>query len=458
MENNIVDGAKQELARRNYRDYVEYTHRGHYTHARHTELICDRLERLTYERDQRIVIALPPRHSKSMTISETYPSYYLSKNQNNRVILAAYASTLADGFSRRNRQKIEEFGKTLFNLGLSNEKATANEWELDNKVGGLISAGILGGVTGQGADLLIIDDPVKNMAEALSETYRNKIWNEWEATYSTRLHPGANVIVIMTMWHQDDLANRLLNTGKWESIILPCEATENDLLGREIGEPLWPERGYDHEWMNEKKIEVGSRVWSALFQQNPVPSDGDVFKESWFRFYKQKDLPELKNELQSWDLTFGKSKSSDYVVGQCWGENGANAYLTYQWRDKATFTETKRAIQNVSRDRPRAKTKLIEKKANGDAIIDSLKDEIGGIVPIVPKESKEARAYAITPFCEAGNVWLPDPEEQPWVNDLLSELLAFPNGAHDDQVDTFTQALHRIFLTKTKIKTRKGLY
>lgn len=457
MQAKIVDGARQELARRHYADYVTYTHRGHYQHARHTQLICERLDQLTYQTDQRIVIALPPRHSKSMTITETYPSYYLSKHQDKRVILAAYASSLADGFSRRNRQKIEEFGRTLFDLELSSEKATANEWELDNKIGGLISAGILGGVTGKGADLLIIDDPVKNMAEALSETYRNKVWNEWEATFSTRLHPGANVIVIMTMWHQDDLANRLIKKG-WESIIIPCEAEDGDLLGRKVGEPLWPERGYDRKWINDKKAEVGSRVWNALYQQRPVPSDGDVFKESWFRFYRANDEINPKTELQSWDLAFDGKKTSDYVVGQVWGELGANAYLTYQWRDKATFTQTVKALRLVSDTHPKAKVKLVEKKANGAAVIDSLKDEISGIVDINPTESKIARANAITPFMEAGNVWFPHPDEQPWVNELITELLAFPNGANDDQVDALTQALHRIYLAKKKVKTRRGMF
>lgn len=457
MQTKIADGARQELARRHYADYVSYTHRGNYQHAKHTRLICERLEKLIYQTNQRIVIALPPRHSKSMTITETFPSFYLCKHPEKRVILAAYASTLADGFSRRNRQKIEEFGRTLFNLGLSKEKATENEWEMDNKIGGLISAGMLGGVTGKGADLLIIDDPIKNMAEALSETYRNKVWNEWEATFSTRLHPGANVILIMTMWHQDDLANRFIRKD-WETIIIPCEAEVNDILGREVGEPLWPERGYDKAWIEAKKLEVGSRVWSALYQQKPVPSDGEIFKESWFRFYRRNEEIKVSNKIQSWDLAFEGKKTSDYVVGQVWGEKGVNAYLEYQWRDRASFMETVKAIRTVTNRFPEAKTKLVEKKANGAAVIDSLKDDITGIVDINPKESKIARANAITPFMEAGNVWFPHPDEQPWVNDLIAELLAFPNGANDDQVDALTQALHRIYLSKKKVKTRRGLF
>ena len=183
-----------------------------------------------------------------------------------------------------------------------------------------------------------------------------------------------------------------------------------------------------------------------------------MFKESWFRFFKTTDDITPKSQLQSWDLAFDGKKTSDYVVGQVWGEVGVNSYLNYQWRDKATFTQTVKAIRLVSDSYPNAKVKLVEKKANGAAVIDSLKDDISGIVDINPTESKVARANAITPFMESGNVWFPYPDEQPWVNDLISELLAFPNGANDDQVDALTQALHRIYLAKKKIKARRGLF
>lgn len=202
--------AQKELARRSYHDYVEYVHHGHYQHYPHTQIVCDELQGIAEGKQKFILIEMPPRHGKSMTVTETFPSYYIGRNPDKRVITAAYSDGLATKFGRMNRNKFNEFSHELFDIELSEANAANKDWGVQDRRGGMISTGIGGSITGQGADLMIIDDPIKNMKEASSQLIRDNIWDEWEATLSTRLHDGASVIVIMTRWHEDDLIGRLL--------------------------------------------------------------------------------------------------------------------------------------------------------------------------------------------------------------------------------------------------------
>ncbi|HOO13212.1 MAG TPA: terminase family protein, partial [Bacillota bacterium] len=236
----------------------------------------------------RLMIYLPPRHGKSMTVTETFPSYFIGRKPERRVIETSYGDSLAQRFGKFNRQKVQEYGQELFGISISKEKASMTDWDIAGHRGGMISAGIGAGITGQGADLLLIDDPIKNKEEAESETYRNKVWDEWQNTLRTRLHPGAAVIIILTRWHEDDLAGRLLNpeygeVEDWTILSLPAIAEENDLLGRELGEPLWPEHGYDATWAEATKNAVGSMTWNALYQQRPAPAEGAMIKRHWWK-------------------------------------------------------------------------------------------------------------------------------------------------------------------------------
>ena len=463
----VAKEAKKELARRHFRDYVVHVHRGNYTHFRHTEYICDRLQPIAEGVSKRIIIELPPRHGKSMTVTESFPSYYIAKNPEKRVIAASYSDSLARKFGRLNKQKLNEYGSELFDVQISRVNGANNNWSLDGHRGGMISTGIGGSITGQGADLMIIDDPIKNMKEAQSQLIRDNIWDEWEATLSTRLHDGASVIVIMTRWHEDDLIGRLLvrSPRKWERLRLPAIAEdENDLLGREIGEALCPELGFDEQWAEEKKTEVGSRTWAALYQQRPTPAGGNVFKKEWFKFYVMDQaqkrewglsddvvvLPKIfDKQAQSWDCSFKDSETSDYVVGQVWAKKKTDFFLLDQVHDRLNFPATIKAIKHVTDKWPHARAKYIEDKANGSAVIQTLEHEINGIIPVEPEGGKEARANAVSPFVEAGNVYLPHPNICPWVNDFIEECIAFPNGKNDDQVDGMTQALNKMQTAKS---------
>ncbi len=448
------------LAKVDYEYYLEYVHRGLYKHAKHTKLISNKLKEVEEGKCKRLMIFLPPRHSKSMTVSETFPSYFIGRNLNRRVILVSYGDSLARKFGRANRNKLEEYGEDIFGINLSKDNSSVTNWGIEGHRGGMISAGIGGPITGEGADLLIIDDPIKNRKEADSKTYRDMVWDEWQNTLYTRLQPDGAVIIILTRWHEDDLAGRLLNPDyglveDWEIIRLPAIAEENDLLGREIGEPLWPEYGFDEEWAKITKKAVGSKTWASLYQQRPAPAEGNIVNREWWQFYKE--LPnEFDEVIQSWDCSFKETETGSYVVGQVWGRKGANKYLIDQVRARMDFTKTLRAIRNLSIKYPEARLKLIEDKANGPAIISTLRQEISGIVAVNPRGTKEERAAAISPEIEAGNVYLPSPSIASWVNDYIEEWASFPFGEHDDQVDATSQALDRLSLAPTRTRNYSG--
>ena len=425
-------------------DYLEFVHSGRYFHMAHTKYLSERLQDIADGEQKHLIVEMPPRSGKSITITETFPSYYIGRNPDKRVITAAYSEGLARKFGRLNRNKLMEFGGNIFGVSLSKDNGTATNWGIDNGVGGMLATGVGGSITGEGADCMIIDDPIKNNEEAQSQTMRDKVWDEWETTLSTRLHKGASVIVVMTRWHEDDFVGRLLERSpyEWERIRMPAIAEDDDdLLGREIGASLAPELGYDEEWAELKKKEVGSKTWASLYQQRPSASEGNIFNRNWWQYYES--LPRFFDEqVISWDLTFKDNKDNDYVVGQVWGRKGADYYLIDQVRDKMDFPTTVTAVRNLANKYPRAMAKLIEDKANGPAVIATLKREVNGIIPVNPQGSKVARAQAVTPVIESGNVFLPKHKEFSY--DLIEEAAAFSSGKHDDMVDSMSQALSRL--------------
>jgi len=381
-----------------------------------------------------------------MSVSETFPSWFIGKNPDRRVIEVSYGDALAKRFGRLNRRKIEEFGKALWNIETSHDNASVTDWGIHKKDGGMISAGIGAGISGFGADLLLLDDLIKNKQEADSITYRDMVWGEWQNTLVTRLHPNAAIILILTRWHEDDIAGRILATEaeKWTVVKLPAVAEENDLLGRKLGEPLWPEHGFDLAWAIDKKKEVGTQTWNALYQQRPSPQEGGIYKRQWWKYYTV--LPaDLEEIVLSMDASFkdeaAASGDVDYVALQAWGRIGANKFLLDQIRAKMNYPDTVKAFRNFAYKWQKAKAKLIEDKANGPAIIATLKNEIAGIIAVEPQGSKSARYAASSPQVEAGNVYLPDPAIAPWIHDFVEELADAPNGKYDDQADAAAQAL-----------------
>ena len=249
--------ARRELARRYFAEYLCYVQGPDWKRTRLSEFLAGRVQDFLEQKSGHaydiLVIETPPQHGKSCTITESLPAWYLGCHPERRVILASYDSDFAERFCRRNREKIRDYGPRLFGVGAGGVDR-AQELELSNARGRLISRGIMAGITGNPAELIVIDDPVKNRKEADSSVYRERLWEEWQHSLKSRLAAGGKVILIMTPWHEDDLAARVLRTeDDAELLRLPLEAEEDDPMGRRPGEPLCPELSKDESWLRQFK-------------------------------------------------------------------------------------------------------------------------------------------------------------------------------------------------------------
>ncbi len=448
------------LLQTDYCAYVKHVHEGRWLASRFHRFLCNEVQNFieteTGNPYDILIIHTPPQHGKSETITETLPSWYLGKNPFNRVIEISYSEDFAMLFGRRNKDKIREKGGEIFGVELAKSPNSSTEFELKNNVGGMISRGVLSGVTGRPCNLMIIDDPIKNAQEAFSESYRNSVWNEWTRSFKTRLAPGAKVILIMTRWHEDDLAGRLL--AKEENVRylrIPCEAEKDDPVGRKPGDALCPEIGKGNEWLEPFKRSYittdGTSAWEAMFQGRPTSEEGNMLKREWWAYYDE--LPHIVDWVMSVDAAFKDGKDNDFVAIQVWGKTGADMYLIDAVKKHLNMPDTMREIVRLRSMYPRCVTTLIEDKANGSAIVQMLRRELFGIVPVEPKGGKVARVNAISGAIESGNVHLP--RNKPFTEDFVNECAAFPRGAHDDQVDCMSQALNRMIYAKSEQKPIK---
>lgn len=437
------------------------------------DLIDAALVKLADAVDGRLIITMPPQEGKSSRV-QAFVVWWLKQHPDHRVILASYGDELAVRNGRAIRRRITDHPDVL-DLHIREDNGAVKDWTLRHHEGGVLSVGIGAGVTGRPADVLVIDDPIKNQSEADSEAFRNTVWDWWETVGSARLAPGAPVVLVLTRWHEDDLAGRLLaseNGSEWQVLNIPAEADhdpakgETDPLDRQPGEFMQSARGRTHEQWLRRKREAGSRAWAALYQGRPSRQAGNILKADWWQLYHApmwttlpdgrcvvnipaSDVVEL---VQSWDMAFKDTKGSDYVVGQVWLRVGNRVYLLDQVRGRWDFTETCRQLRALSVKWPQATAKLVEDKANGPAVINALKATVMGLIPVEPEGSKIARVHAVAPLTEAGHVFLPAPATPdgepfaPWQPAFIEEAKGFPNAAHDDQVDCYSQAVHRLLL------------
>jgi len=404
---------------------------------------------------------LIPTHN-SLTITETLPAWYLCRNPDKYAIVLSYGDDLAQKFGRANLAKVKEYGY-MFGVSLNKKKSTPQEFELVKYKGGMISKGFGSGVTGRRANLIVIDDPVKNQKQADSPTYRESIWSEFFSTINSRLSNHGKVIIIMTRWHEDDLAGRILASEELAErttlVNLPCECEDtDDLLGRNIGDPLCPEpEGINKgkEWLDDFKraysSKEGVRSWNALYECRPSAREGNMLKREWWQYYKRSDYDTGKLEfdelIMSVDAAFKDNDDNDYVAIEVWGKKKAAMYLVDVVNEHLNFPDTLRKIRFVRAIYDDITRILIEDKANGSAIISVLKNEIMGIIPVTPDVSKEARVNAISFAVEAGNVYVP--EDRRFTHDFVDQCSKFPNDLHDDMVDSASQALNDLIFRKT---------
>lgn len=438
--------------------------------AKHHELINDALMKVargwvdpeTQRKLDRLMIFMPPGSAKSTYATVTYPSWYMGNNPNKNIICTSYGSALAKKFGRKVRTIARSaLFSALFGCSLVPDNRAVDDWAMTNG-STYMSGGILSGITGNRADGLIIDDPVKGKEDADSPTIREKTWEAYLTDLDTRLKPGGWQVIIQTRWHEDDLSGRILpetydgesgwvqaRDGDWWYVIcLQAQAErDDDPLGRERGEWLWTEYKPASEWERQKR-KVGERNWAALYQQRPKPLEGVIFKRHWPNRYRMGELPPDVYLVQSWDTA---NKPDEVVnapsVCTTWAVSKLGYYLVHVWRDWVDYpTLKKKAVQLFEEFTPT--TVLVEDKASGQSLIQDLRDNT--LVPVVAIEvagDKIFRAEQSTGAWESGLVHLPsdDPAIAPaWLRDFESEIFGFPLSTYKDQVDSVSQAINYI--------------
>ena len=408
--------------------------------AAHHQLIVERLEAVERGEIPRLMISLPPRHGKSLLASQIFPAWYLGRHPDREIIIATYGQDLSDLFGRRVRNMVSDpLHLEIFpEFRLAKDVASMRQF-ITIAGGSYYAVGRGGAITGRGADLLLIDDPLKDQEEARSDVIRRAL-HEWYRTVAyTRLQPGAAIVLISTRWHEDDLAGRLLRQSGgegWDVLSLPAIA-EKDESFRRAGEALWPAR-FPLETLEQTRRAVGGVAWASLYQQRPSAAEGRVFKRQWWPRYVER--PHFKRIVQSWDTAYKTGSENDFSVGTTWGVAENGYYLLSCWRGRLEFPALKRHMVSLASEYSPAVI-LVEDKANGQSLIQELKYETAlPIRPVAVDGDKVVRAQAVTPMIEAGKVFLP--ESAPWIADFLDELAAFPTGVHDDIVDSVTQALN----------------
>ncbi len=429
------------------RPFVENWHHG---------LIAEYLTAVAQRQVLRLILNVPPRHTKSRLVTTLWPCWCWAREPGSAWIFGSYAAALATRHSLDRRAVLSSdwfrarWGDRVALTLDQNQKDTYE----NTARGTMLAVGVGGGMFGMGADVVVIDDP-HTPSEAVSEAERETGLRWFDHQVTTRLNDPATgaIVVIMQRLHQRDLTGHLLEQGGWTHVCLPAEAEGAERIvfpvsgtvhERAPGALLWPER-FGEAVLAERKRRLGSWGYAGQFQQRPTPLGGGIFQREWFRYYDEPP-PTFDDLVQSWDCAFKDTTGADYVVGQVWGMRGADCYLLDQVRGRWDFPRTLQMIRVLARKWPEAVTKLVEDKANGPAVIATLRREVPGLVAVNPEGGKQSRAQAVSPLVEAGNVHLPRPERVPWVGEFVEECGAFPTGAHDDQVDAMTQALGRLMV------------
>lgn len=438
---------RPDRAEPNPADFAIRLSHGEWRAADHLRFLSSELARLESREQRFLAVSLPPRHGKSLLIDVWFPIWWLTRNPKARIILAGYNETFARQWGAKVRDLIIEHSEET-NVVISKDQIAATDWST-TLGGGMLSVGVGGALTGRGADLLICDDPIKNDQEANSPTYRDRMWDWWQASALTRLQPNGVAVIVQTRWHEDDLLGRVEknNDGRWNILRIAALADKNDPLGREPGSPLWPDQFPDDPDYALRRGGMSPYWWEALYQQRPTPEGGGLIQRDWFRFYSS--LPDdIDQWIQSWDPALLDKATSDYWVGQVWARKGADLYLVDSARGHYNLAQATGIIRAWSLKYPRATAKLVENTAMGPAVIQTLQHEVPGLVPWPPQKthrgSKRSRVEAITPVLMAGNVYLPenrDGTKPRWVWDLVEECAAFDKGTHDDQVDALSAAV-----------------
>lgn len=454
-----LDEVKKELAERKLKEFVKQgwrivEPRTPFIDNWSIDAICEHLQAVTDGEIQDLIINIPPRHMKSLTVSVMWHPWEWIRDAGTRWLFTSYRASLAVRDNVKARRIIQSWwyfknwGHKYTLVGDQNAKE-----RYDNDKGGTRMATSVHGLTGEGGDRTVVDDP-HNLKRSETENERVSVTDWWDTVMSSRrdqLGKSARVI-IMQRCHEADLTGHALKQGGYVHLCIPEEFNAKRRCITPIGwrdprtkegELLWPDRFPKAEVVKLRK-QLGLYAYAAQYDQSPAPREGGIFKQHLWRFYHNRPKPkDMDIVIQSWDMAFKEKKTSDRVAGHVWGAKGADRYLMDRVCDIMSFTTTQKAVINLSEKWPDVKRKYVEDKANGPAIIDSLKRIVSGLIEFSPNEfgSKTARAHAVSHEQEAGNVWLPHPDIAPWVEEYIELARLFPNAIYDDDVDAMSQAL-----------------
>ena len=445
-----------------------------YRFSPHNYLIAKKLRKLESGEIRRLMIFMPPRHGKTMQVSEFFPAWYLGRNPSHQVIDATYSYDRAGAIGCKVRnQLIDPVHQLVFpECNISADSKGANKLSIDQG-GHYYSVGVGGAIVGRGAHLFVIDDPIKSREDAESITSRRKIIEWFKAVAYTRLMPDNRIVMVMTRWHFDDLAGRLLDEAKekWDVLSLPAIAESDDEeTERKTGEALWSS-DYPVHTLKTIKNSIGSREWNAQYQQRPLDEEGGMLKLGWFKRYDEreimrydvtcmskKELPDIKpfgihKIVLSWDTAFKETELNDPSSCTVWGISEMGYYLLYVYNKRMGFPKLKKEALRIWNRYMRygmgVVAVLIEDRASGQSLIQVLEVETRiPIIPIRPESNKVIRTDEISPIIEAGHVHLP--ENAPWLIRYETQLAQFPLGREDDDVDSTTQFLRWVSAPRYK--------
>ena len=434
----------QDKAKESFMEYIRYIWPG-FIEGDHHRLIAEKLTRVAKGELKRLIVNMPPRHTKSEFASIYFPSWAMGLKPDMKIMQTTHTADLSINFGRkvRNLMDSDEYSKIFGEVSLASDSKSAGKWQT-NKGGEYFAAGVGGAIAGRGADLLIIDDPHSEQ-DAMSINLLDSCYEWYTSGPRQRLQPGGAIVIVMTRWNTADLTGRLLNrqteshSDQWEVVELPA-------IFEDSGNVLWPEF-WKKEELESVKASIPGSKWNAQYQQNPTSEEGAIIKRDWWQLWEHDEPPNCHYVIQSYDTAFSKKETADYSAITTWGVfkpqegMGDAIVLLDAQKGRWDFPELK-AIAQEQYSEYQPDMVLIEAQASGTPLTHELRAMGIPVVNYRPSRGndKMSRVHAVSPVFEAGMVWAPD---RVFADEVIEECAAFPFAPHDDYVDTTTQAILR---------------